>query len=233
MNKLCVMVFPYTPLSAEHNATLRAVASAYRTIQFAVINIDNVEISLERSLPARDETEQDTHLRVAVSRVFPDNSAQALAYRGPFAEAELKAWLAELASSETELNMLSKKPSASRRRRARDPNEDEATRQERRRRRKAERKAAEDALRAATEEALRTLSPEERVAREAELRARQVEWERKRREQMQAEEGSSSIFDYDDDDEDDEDEGDEGEEAVEEVREEESADVESGEDEAE
>lgn len=213
VNKLCIMVFPYTGMSAQHNETLRAVAASYRTMQFAVIATENVEISIEKGLPAREETEAE-YLRVAVSRIFPDNSAQALAYRGPFEETALKAWLAELASGETELNMLSKKPSASRRRRPRDPNEDEATRLERRRQRKAERKAAEEALKAASEEKLKTLTPEERLALEAENKARLIEWERKRREQMAAEEGSSSIFDEDEDEDEDYEE-----EEVEEVQE--------------
>lgn len=215
LNKVCVMLFPYTGLSAEQTATLRAVAAKFRTVRFAIINTDNVEISIERGLPAREDAESESYLRVAASRVFPDSSAQALAYRGAFEEGALGAWLAEIASGETELNMLSKKPSASRRRRARDPNEDEATRQERRRQRKSERKAAEAAIQAAAEEVYKTLTPEERAQRMAEIKARQVEWERKRRDEMIAEEGSSSIFDNDEDEDDeDDDEDDEVEEVA-------------------
>jgi hypothetical protein len=215
------MVFPYTPLSAAHNATVRALASAHRTAQFALIHTGLVEISIEKSLPKPDEAAlaaaAGEDVRVAATKILPDNTAQGLAYRGPFSEADLGAWLAELTSGETDLNMLSKKPSAARRRLPASE-EEAATRAERRKARKAERRAAEDAVKAANEEAMKTLTPEERAEREAELKQRQQEWERKRREQMEVEAGS--IFEEDDEDEESE-AGDEVEEEGEEDEEEE------------
>mmetsp|Transcript_36963 Transcript_36963/g.85611 ORF Transcript_36963/g.85611 Transcript_36963/m.85611 type:complete len:423 (+) Transcript_36963:99-1367(+) len=199
-NKLCLIILPYTALTAEHNATLRTVAGANRGLQFALINTASVQVSVEKSLPKL--AEGDEQVRVVASKVYPDNTASALAYRGAFEPVALGAWLDELVSGETDLNMLSKKPNAARRRIP--INEDEASKAERKRTRKAERKAAEEMLKADADEALKTLSPKEREAREAEMRQRQAEWEKRRREQMEAEAGS--IFEDDDDNDEEEEE---------------------------
>jgi hypothetical protein len=210
-NKLCFVVIPYTGLSTEHNATLRALAGAHRTVHFAVLNAKNVELSIEKSLPVADEAEAagGEHIRIAAIRVFPDNSAQALAYRGAFDSAAIASWIGELVSGETDLNMLSKKPSASRRRKMRDPNEDEATRNARRAKRRASREAQDQMVNDVMEQMLAKLTPEEREKREAELKLAKQDWERKRRAQMEQE--ADSIFEDDDDDDDDDEGGGEGE----------------------
>lgn len=221
MNKLCIVVIPYTGLSTEHNATLRGLASAHRTVHFAALNTKYVELSLEKSLPPPDEAEAagGEHIRIVAMRVFPDNSAQALAYRGGFESAAIAGWIRELVSGETDLNMLGKKPSATRRRKMRDPNEDEATREARRAKRRAKREAQEQMVENVVEQVLAKLTPEEREKREAEIKLAKQEWERKRRAQMEQE--ADSIFE-DDDDDDDDDNDDEGEGEVVEISEEEA-----------